>query len=296
MVSSLNAARTNSFSKELCQTIDANTEFYSSYCVLVGNEKKLVLLYGDSHAEALAYEAKKAFANTDFGLIIAEQSACPPVKGVYWTGDSDKRACYEQNNKVYDYIEDSPLIEYVILSARWNFYIEGVGFDNKEGGIEPSENGHLDIVENGEYLYHEDYGHRDAIAQAYSNSIQSLLDTGKKVILVYPVPEAGWNVPDYLSRYYFSDAESVFYSSTASTSHEVFKARNKRAINALDGVQTNANLIRVFPENLFCDNDIPERCITQKDGVIFYRDDDHLSDEGNRLIVERIMSQLENPR
>jgi len=99
--------------------------------------------------------------------------------------------------------------------------MEGVRFDNKEGGIEYGRKPHLDFVKNGKYLYREDYQHREEISQAYINYIQSLLDAEKKVILIYPVPETGWNVPRYISRYYWIDPNSDFHSSIASTSREV---------------------------------------------------------------------------
>ena len=206
--------------------------------------------------------------------------------------DFSQHACYEQNKQVYEYIESTSQIEYVILSARWTLGMEGVRFDNKEGGVEYGRKPHLDIVENGKYLYHEDYQHQDAISQAYIKSIHSLLEAGKKVILIYPVPEVGWNVPDYLMRYYFQAPDFVFHDSTASTSYEVYKERNKRTIDALDKVRVSENLSRIFPGNIFCNNSLLERCVVQKGGLIFYKDDDHLSDAGAWVLVERIISHL----
>lgn len=57
----------------------------------------------------------------------------PPVKGVYRADNPDTKACFEQNNQVYEDIVNNPLVEYVILSARWTLGMEGVRFDNKEG-------------------------------------------------------------------------------------------------------------------------------------------------------------------
>ena len=143
-----------------------------------------------------------------------------------------------------------------------------------------------------EYLYHEDYGHRELLAQAYRNSIKSLLSAGKKVILVYPVPEAGWNVPDYLVRYYWATLDSAFHHSVASTSYEVYKRRNQNTIDALDKIGIHKNLIRIYPDELFCNREISGRCITQKDDVIFYLDDNHLSNAGARIVIDHIVDHL----
>lgn len=288
----VNRAEKKSFSNKLCLKSEKSPSEDHEYCVLVPNQEKLVFLYGDSHAQALMFEAQKAFSKTEYGLLFAATSACPPVKGVYRADNPDKKACFEQNNQVYEDIANKPLVEYVILSARWTLGMEGVRFDNKEGGIEHGRKPHLDIVDNGNYLLHEDYTHRELIAKAYTNSIQYLLDRGKKVILIYPVPEAGWNVPDYMSRFYWVNPESVFDESTASTSYKVFKDRNKRAIDALDNIKPNENLYRIFPETILCDKILPERCVTHMDSVILYRDDDHLSDAGAKLVIDQVLKKL----
>jgi hypothetical protein len=288
----VNRANKKSFSNKLCEKDIPLSPQEDKYCVLVPNQEKLAFLYGDSHAQALMFEAKKAFAKTDYGLLFAATQACPPVRGVYRADNPDKKACYKQNNIVYEDIVNNPLIEYVILSARWTLGMEGVRFDNKEGGVEHGRKPQLDIVENGKYLLHEDYSHRELIAKAYINTIQYLLDRGKKVILIYPVPEAGWNVPDYMSRLYLLNPGSVFDESTASTSHQVFNNRNKRAIDALDKIEHNKNLHRIFPEEIFCDSILSGRCITHIDGTILYRDDDHLSDAGAKLILEQVLKKL----
>lgn len=291
LLESVAKAEKRSFNIISCES-DSETLFSDSdYCVLVSNNRKFAFLYGDSHAKAMVFEAKKAFSKTDYGLIQATTQACPPVKNVYRADNPDKRACYEKNKKVYDFIESNPQIEYVVMAARWTLGIEGVRFNNKEGGVELGRKTHLDIVANDKYLYHEEYSRRGAIAEAYINSVQELLDAGKKVILVYPVPEVGWNVPDYISRYYWVDPNMIYSEATASTNFDVYKARNKRAINALDRIN-DQNLFRVFPGKLFCNNDISGRCIVQKDGEIYYRDDNHLSDAGAKLVLEKVISYL----
>jgi peptidoglycan/LPS O-acetylase OafA/YrhL len=285
-------AKKNNFSENLCGNVEAKSSQGRIYCVLVPNQEKFAFLYGDSHAQALMFEAKKAFLKTDYGLLFAATSACPPVKGVYRADNPDRKACYERNEKVYEDIVNNSAVEYVILSARWTLGMEGVRFDNKEGGVEHGRKPQLDIVENGKYLVHENYSHRKLIARAYKESVQYLLDRGKKVILIYPVPEAGWNVPDYISKFNLINSESLSDGKIASTSFQVFKKRNKRTTRALDKIGQNRNLYRVYPEKMLCDTTQPGRCITYKDGSILYRDDDHLSNAGAKLILEEIVDKM----
>jgi hypothetical protein len=43
---------------------------------------------------------------------------------------------------------------------------------------------------------------------------------------------------------------------------------------------------------MLCDTTQPGRCITYKDGSILYRDDDHLSNAGAKLILEEIVDKM----
>lgn len=287
----ISQATRKSYSNDLCLETGSSRAQESKYCVLVPTQNKTAFLYGDSHAQALMYEAQKIFEDTDYGLLFAATSECPPVKGVYRADSRNKTACYEQNNQVYEDILADPHIEYVILSARWTLGMEGSRFDNKEGGVERGSKPRLDIVRNGEFLSHDNYTHRELLANAHIESIQQLLKGGKKVILIYPVPEAGWNVPDYISRYYWV-TESVGDETTASTSYRVFRERNKRTIDALDGIGVEDNLHRIRPDRIFCNSELPDRCITHRDGLIYYSDDDHLSDAGAKLVLEQVVSRL----
>ena len=272
-------------------------EFHSEeVCELVRSPNKLTFLIGDSHAGAVASEMQTAFSGENIGLLHVTKNGCLPVQDVYRAdgGNMTDLSCYWFNEKLFDYIEENTDIEYVIVLARWALLMEGTRFNNREGGIEPTfQKPHLDLVVNGKPEYHPAYDHRPDLSKRYAASIQALLDMGKKVILVYPIPEAGWNVPRYISKYYIKNPHQAFSSNAGSTSFEVFKERNRRSYAALDAVGQNPNLFRVYPEQVFCNNDVKGRCIVQKDGRFLYKDDDHLSNAGAKLIAEKIMKHME---
>ena len=77
-----------------------------------------------------------------------------------------------------------------------------------------------------------------------------------------------------------------------STSYPAFVNRNIRAYNALDKVGQHPNLFRVYPEKIFCNKDLKDRCIVQKGGRTLYLDDDHLSNEGAKLLVDKVVEQI----
>jgi len=291
VATAIESASLNSFDEKLCRNIELPNAKVP-YCELVPSTGEYVFLYGDSHANALMSEAKEAFKNTDYGLLFSGRTGCLPVLSLYRADHVNHKECYELNKRIYDEIADIKEIKYVMLAARWTHGLEGKRFDNEEGGVELGSSPHLDLVTDGEYFFHQDYSHRKQLMQAYIESISYFNLIGKEVILVYPVPEAGWNVPDYISKYYWRDPSSVFNLSTASTSHKVFLQRNKRAIDTLDKASISNSTIDIFPESIFCNNALSERCITQKDGVIYYRDNNHLSNSGAKLVLKKVIDAL----
>ncbi len=127
----------------------------------------------------------------------------------------------------------------------------------------------------------------DSLCRSYFRS--GVISRKKTVILVYPIPEVGWNVPAYAARL---KAHSVGSTNDLTTSHQLFIERNKRAYEALDDIGEHPNLIRIKPENILCNTYVKGRCVAQIDGVPLYSDDDHLSNAGARLVVNEIMRYI----
>ena len=136
----------------------------------------------------------------------------------------------------------------VILAARWSLYLEGSRFDNQEGGVESAHPAlHISVIRDGRTLTAGGDAEQAAlVAEQYQQSVAELLQMGKQVILVYPIPEAGWHVPDYLSKLTLFGHN--IEAATGSTDHTVFTARNARTQAALDAIGEHPNLFRIFPE------------------------------------------------
>lgn len=292
--SSIEIAKKRHPDEHFCLADSDENDVTKESCKLVASDSRFAYLMGDSHAIAMAGAMKAAFEQTNIGLIQATERGCPPVQDVYvYESESDKQRCFKHNEEVYRYLENSPDIEYLVLISRWAFYIEASWFDNGEGGVEPEEILHFEAGVDDNPSYQPRQNRPAYFSRAYVDSVTKLVGLGKKVILVYPIPEAGWDVPRYVRNYYLNDPSRAFSLSTGSTSYKVFHERNKSAYEALDKVGKYPNLFRVYPENIFCNDDLEHRCIVQKNDNILYRDDDHLSNAGSMLVIKEIMSHLE---
>ena len=125
------------------------------------------------------------------------------------------------------------------------------------------------------------------VGQAVAATIANLLKIGHHVVLVYPVPEVGWNVPMHLARITPITGSSGI-SKPLSTSHEVYLDRSASAY--LDAIPDSDNLLRIRPAELFCDTEIPDRCMAQlPDSRPFYFDNNHPNELGARMIAEEII-------
>lgn len=237
-------------------------------------------LVGDSHAHAIAHELGRAMSAAGAGFKEYTQNGCPPV-GDYARRDKDKlNDCAVYHNKVMRHLGARPDLKTVILLARWQLYIEFDRFDNSEGGIEPG--GRVPPLSKGAF---DESAMKAKVGALYRDTIEDLLAMGKNVVIVYGVPEAGWNVPDRL-------AQSVMFGEDVgrplSIRHDLVRKRAQFADAQLDAIESD-RIARVKPEAIFCSTPKPGRCVAEEDGEPLYADDDHLSNKGAARVAHEIV-------
>ena len=161
-------------------------------------------------------------------------------------------------------------------------------FDNNEGYYEKSN------LEWGNYLEPinlEKTPFRDRqkyIREGLLSNINKIINQDHKLILVYPVPEMGFHVPRFLNKNYLINKSIPILSG----SYDVYKKRNKLIFEILDSVQS-PNIYRVYPHKFFCDKQIQNRCVANYENHIFYYDENHLSIQGSKFVVDEIIKMLE---
>lgn len=278
-------AYTDSFSKktDICWAAVEQREYLSSNerCRL-GKEKTeaVIALVGDSNASTLIDPLDKFLLSMDQGAMNYTYNTCLPLlNGRYSDEGFVQETCDEYRAWFFSHLDVVP--EVIILLARWPLFLNTSRFDNQEGGVESGKTvlWQLDVPSD-EYVR--------ALKDEYRKTIEFLLSKGKKVVLIYSVPEAGWVVPLQMAKNQLFHAEG---SLDLSTSYSVYKARNKEVFEAFDMIQDHPDLLRIRPEHLFCSPE-SNRCINARDGVSFYYDDDHLSNEGASLLVDEIIKRL----
>lgn len=253
----------------------------SKFCSIENDiSKTYVYSFGDSHTSALSTNLISLLGQ-NFNYLEANFNSCPFALGIdlydsNWKKDKDCNSSFQDLRN--SNIEKKNSI--ILISGRLPLYLESVYFDNNEGGIEGGEGPKFKSVDG------------LSLRQSIVNTIRKLINDGHQVILIYPIPEVGVNVPNYVFNYArykkVSDLSSI---KPLTTSYDVYIKRSKSSFELFDSI-SSPNIHRVYPHTLFCDNEIKNRCITHNNEDVFYSDDDHPSDKGAAMIAKLVMNKI----
>lgn len=255
-------------------------------CTLGAENNVIGVLMGDSHSNALAYALGEDLKESGVGVHHMWYSNCPPVTGLYRVDKTANNECDRYNTEAFERLENDPALKYVILAARFTLYYEGNRFSNGEGGVETGDPFFVDGVAF-KGATRTEAQRKATVSKAYVAGIKALLNRNKKVVLVYPIPEMGWDVPSYAAKQMLlGDGGEV------STSYARYRERNRAVFEIFDSLGEQDGLVRIYPHKVFCDSFVTDRCAATVDGKSLYYDDDHLSNYGASYITGNIVSRL----
>lgn len=254
-------------------------------CVL--GEKKsapTIAIWGDSHAEMLTEALNNTLAHRGVAGLQFTADACLPISDIEMESAAKDANCRRFTRSTEKFLRNGAGPSTVILVARWTEYLSRQGFDNGLGGRTDDD---VNAIPLSGYKTEEERIQK--VAAAIGQNVRNLLQAGKKVILVYPVPEAGWRVPEVLAKRIFLQSG---HETDLSVATSLQKERNALAADTLDSIGEHPNLVRVRPDAILCDTFVKDRCVTQIGGTPLYFDADHLSTEGASLVVKEIARHL----
>jgi hypothetical protein len=135
-----------------------------------------------------------------------------------------------------------------------------------------------------------DSDYTDVFADAMSRTLGMLTHANKKVIFIVDVPEMGF-APELcvdVRPFKLIDNKKAICGIT----REVFDKRNANYLTIVAAqAQVFPNIKFLYPSKYLCDDQF---CHAKKDGVIFYRDDDHLSFEGSLRLGQLLEKDIFN--
>ena len=276
----------NNGNKEVCYNSDKKGCIFN-YHPLETHVSKIKKIYaiGDSHMATVSWAIKDKIVSKDyqFNTINSECIFFPEFQLV----DNKTKKISKNCNKDYfsQILEELKKNEnsIIIFIGRFPLYLNKSYFNNMEGGKELDQ--FLKTLErNGKF---------ETIQQSFVETVSDLSENNK-IILIYPIPEAGWHVPNKINSQFSKNLikSKNLKIKKITTSYDIYKKRTKSSFEMLDSLQ-NQNIFRIYPHKLFCNSEMKNRCITHDDTNIFYADDDHLSTVGSKLLGNQILEQIE---
>ena len=216
------------------------------------------ILWGDSHAAAIAPAIIQAAAHADQAGLFVGYAGCPPVLGIKRFDKSEAHECRTFNDAVLKLITRSG-IKKVILHARWARYFEDTAFGTELPAHLSASRGN-------------DQNDR-AMTQALESTVKKLAKLGAQTIVIASVPEVGYNVPSNLAR-----AEFLKRPSLALPRKRDFDLRQHRTDAALAKLESDYHVKVIRPSQYLCN---PSTCAILQQGRPLYQDEDHLSRFGS---------------
>ena len=232
----------------------------------IGDEgEPTFMLWGDSHALAMASAVHlKALEYGKSGLI-AVRTGCAPLLGIDRQG---RTSCRVFNTAVAERLVSEQGIDTVIVAARWTLSANGDRYRNEPGSSVTLEDASGEAGSNARLF-----------ELGLTRTLDRLAEQGKTTVLVGQVPEVGIDVPssNYTARLTGRDVTEMIAPTV-----EEFRERTATVTAVLDRVSEGRGLSRIEPSSILCGND---RCQIVIDGTPLYRDDNHLSLRGNVLVA-----------
>ncbi len=115
-------------------------------------------------------------------------------------------------------------------------------------------------------------------------TINIFLQNNNKLILIYPVPQHPFNIPEQ-----FIQKELDFYDNVSMPTKYFTQSREIELTYQIYDSFSNENIYKVYPKEIFCDSFIPLECVGAFEGSIFYYDTEHLTKTGAKLVGDKIV-------
>ena len=253
-------------------------------------------MIGDSHAEAIEFILNEELTKNKYNLFrFKTELYLPNFNMVNRKSLKEVNYFNKNNDKITKFLKNEKNL-IVLIHHRYAASFLETKFDNEEGGSEFTKP-HKKFTE---YYFQKEMNYKkkqvareSLIKQGFIDTVNSILDLGHKVILIYPVPEIGFNpvktISNTLRKNKTNNKSEKF--PILSVSYDVFKKRNEKIFKTLNKIN-HKNLYRIYPHLHFCSTNVINRCITNDEENIYYWDDDHISLYGSKFIVEDIIRKI----
>ena len=235
------------------------------YCRIknVGGSR-VVAVVGDSHAHVAFPGIANTLKDSGINTVLLANGSCPSFTGLsYGSTKSAEERCREQTEGIVDFLVSHEEISDVFLFSRGTIYVTGTEplFGTKD-------------VMNGRHMT------IDAYKRGMQNTIDALVNSGKRVFYVLENPELATDPRACITRPFKREIRDCALDLTSVLS------RQKNYRSAIFQLE-NVTVLDSLP--VFCSGDV---CSAFNEaGELLYADDDHLSVAGSELQAATLLAR-----
>jgi peptidoglycan/LPS O-acetylase OafA/YrhL len=236
-----------------------------------------LILWGDS--QSITWEEGAADWASRRGLMgrVTSNPACAPVLGVdEHEADGKKNACIALNTRLLDQVRADPNLKYILIVARLPLYEKGPDVDHPSiyltavGGRRDPARFH-DLLAGG--------------LTRFVDAITAAGPPGLKILILEPTPEFAVNPPRCAERAVLVGRDPTACLMGARPPMIARQAASVEILQALARTHPDVRLLNV--NDTLCQGDV---CHAEIGGRIVYRDADHLTATGGRLLGPRLFA------
>jgi hypothetical protein len=222
------------------------------------------VLWGDSHALAIAPQMSKTAAEVGLRGYFVATGGCPPLLGLE---DFEARTfgkCAEPGALITELLRNAN-IKTVVFFSRWALYAEGAASPNETG------------VTIRHFVDADPAGNRRVFETLLDKTVRRITDTARDVVIFGPVPELPYNLQSAVIKSMMRREPATFSLPLAD-----FQDRQRNVLPFLAQLSQMPNTHVFFPHQMLCQG---TECRTMDKGGPLYSDDDHLNERGAALLA-----------
>ncbi|WP_109441523.1 acyltransferase family protein [Acinetobacter haemolyticus] len=230
------------------------------------------IVLGDSHANAVATSVAAVFDLKKEGVLTMTKSGCPYILGAKFSNKN----CEAINLERSTMLEKQKGVP-IFLVNRYVLQLEGENDPQK-----------IDTKNPPKIYFNQKNEPREETYQGFEQNLHSSICTLTKtnpVYMVLQIPEMGFDVPKTIAK------QALFSSKLQdpSITFKAYQARTEKVNAILDRVAAKCGAHILNPAAILCETG---KCIAEYQGQPIYRDGDHLSEYGNKLLTPMFKAAL----
>ncbi len=252
-----------------CNTLRPGND--TGRCALGRSGQPTFLLWGDSHAKAFVPALGPVAFDHHAAGTVAFQNGCPPLLGIEVTWQkvtSDWASCATFNDDVLRYLARTPRVRTIVLASRWALFADGRPYKSEaDSGVRLSS---ADADESA------DVGNAELFRLGLNRTVQTLLNLDRRVVLIGPVPEVGYEVPQAL---FIAQRTGRNVEAIIAPTREEFDTRQRIPRSVLNTFRGVKDVEIIEPTDILC---VASKCKVTEAGRPLYQDSNHLSTYGSQ--------------